>query len=202
MRARSPRTLSTTDQGMPVHSALVQATHALLASIDIDDNATRTRLLIYVLSGFVVIIALASIGWARRRRRQRTIPRPASLPADIGTVRGEFDGFYVSTTPDGQPLNRIAVRGLGFRARATIAVADTGVVLALPGNNIFIPRGDIREVTRSNYTIDRVVEPGGLVLLAWTLGDVKLDSYLRVENTDELVHSLSGLLPTKSGKKA
>jgi hypothetical protein len=187
---------------MPVHSALLNTAPAVLSSIDIDDNATRTRLLIYVLIGFVVIVALAVIGWTTRRRRQRHIPRPAPLPADIGAVRAEFEGFYVSTTPDGQPLNRIAVRGLGFRARATIAVADAGVVLALPGNNIFIPCRDLREVTRSNYTIDRVVEPGGLVLLAWTLGETKLDSYLRVENTDELVHALSGLLPTSSGKKA
>jgi len=64
----------------------------------------------------------------------------------------------------------------------------------LPGNTVFIPRGTIREVTRSNYTIDRVVEPGGLVLLAWTLGDTRLDSYLRVENTAGLVAELESLL--------
>jgi hypothetical protein len=124
------------------------------------------------------------------------------MPSDVGAIAGEFDGFYVSTTLDGQPLNRVAVRGLGFRSRATIAVSELGVILALPGKNVFIPKDTIREVTRSNYTIDRVVEPGGLVLLAWTLGDVKLDSYLRVDNTDELVHALTGLLATNSGKKA
>jgi hypothetical protein len=181
---------------MPVHSALSFAVRSSVLSLNIDDNGTRTTLLIYVLAGFVVIIGLAILGWTLRRRKQRNIPAPAPLPADIGALRGEFEGFYVSTTPEGQPLNRIAVRGLGFRSRATIAVADAGVVLALPGNNVFIPRDDIREVTRSNYTIDRVVEPGGLVLLAWTLGDVALDSYLRVEQTDELVNTLERLLPS------
>jgi len=197
-----------------VHSALLPAAHTVLASLDIDDNATRTRLLIYVLIGFAIIITLAVLGWTARRRRQRAIPATATLPADIGSVRAEFDGFYVSTTLDGQPLNRVAVRGLGFRARATVAVADAGVVLALPGNNIFIPRDTIREVTRSNYPIDRVVEPGGLVLLAWTLGGTKLDSYFRVEQTEQLVTALEGLLPagsssstgtrnpTSTGKKA
>ena len=173
-----------------------------LLTINIDDNATRTTLLNYVLIGFVVIIVLAVVGWLTRRRRQRNIPSPAQMPADIGQLRGEFEGFYVSTTLDGQPLNRVAVRGLGFRSRATIAVADEGVVLALPGNNVFIPRADVREVTRSNYTIDRVVEPGGLVLLAWRLGDVNVDSYLRVEKTEELVSAIGTLLPTNSGKKA
>ncbi len=178
-----------------MHSAIRTAVNTAVASLNIDDNGTRTTLLIYVLIGFVVIIGLAVLGWVLRRRRQRDIPAPVPMPADIGTLRGEFDGFYVSTTPDGQPLNRITVRGLGFRARATIAVADKGVVLALPGNNVYIPRADIREVTRSNYTIDRVVEPGGLVLVAWTLGDVKLDTYLRVEQTEALVETIRGLLP-------
>ncbi|MDQ1562539.1 MAG: hypothetical protein QOE85_1880, partial [Actinomycetota bacterium] len=71
------------------------------------------------MAGFVVIIILGIIGWTTRRRRQRSIPSPETLPADIGAVHGEFEGFYVSTTLDGQPLNRVAVRGLGFRARAT-----------------------------------------------------------------------------------
>ena len=178
-----------------------------ILTINIDDNATRTTLLNYVLLGFVVVIALAILGWLARRRRQRNIPKPVPMPADIGSLHGEFEGFYVSTTLDGQPLNRVAVRGLGFRSRATIAVADRGVVLALPGNNVFIPREDLRDVTRANYTIDRVVEPGGLVLLAWRLGDVNVDSYLRVEKTEELVSAIGTLLPNaelhnNSGKKA
>jgi hypothetical protein len=181
--------------------------HSAILTVSIDDNATRTTLLIYVLIGFIVIVALAVVGWSTRRRRQRNIPRPVPMPADLGSLRGEFEGFYVSTTLDGQPLNRVAVRGLGFRSRATIAVADRGVVLALPGNNVFVPRGDIREVTRANYTIDRVVEPGGLVLLAWRLGEVNVDSYLRVEKTEELVAAIGTLLPNAElhnnpGKKA
>ncbi|MCU1596462.1 MAG: hypothetical protein JWQ47_201 [Glaciihabitans sp.] len=163
----------------------------------------QTVLFLEVMAGFVVIIILGIIGWTTRRRRQRSIPSPETLPADIGAVHGEFEGFYVSTTLDGQPLNRVAVRGLGFRARATFAVADRGVVLALPGNNVFIPREAIREVTRAQYTIDRVVEPGGLVLIAWTLGDpsgehTDVDSYLRIDETQKLVDLIASVIPKKS----
>jgi hypothetical protein len=175
---------------------------AASTAIDVDDNATRTTLLVYVMVGFVVIIGLAVLGWTLRRRRQSSIPVPASVPIDTGELIGEFEGFYVATTLDGQTLNRVAVRGLGFRARATIAVVERGLVLALPGNAVFIPRADIREVTRTNYTIDRVVEPGGLVLVAWTLGDTRLDSFLRVPQTDELVAALATLIPSTSGKAA
>jgi hypothetical protein len=185
-----------------VHNVLT-----FVAGIDIDDNATRTRLLIYVLIGFAVILTLLAVGWATRRRRQRSIPATAPVPADLGELHGEFEGFYVSTTLDGQPLNRVAVHGLGFRSRVTVAVTDAGIVLALPANNVFIPRDTIREVSRSNYTIDRVVEPDGLVLLAWTLGqgtptEARLDSYLRVDHTAGLVSAIEGLLPSHAGKTA
>ena len=36
------------------------------------------------------------------------------------------------------------------------------------------------EYVRLGLRFDRVVEPGGLVLLAWTLGSTNLDSYFRV----------------------
>jgi hypothetical protein len=159
----------------------------------------KTMLFLEVMAGFAVIIALGIIGWATRRRRQRTIPMPEQLPGNIGEVRFEFEGLYVSTTLDGQPLNRVAVRGLGFRARVTVAVADLGVVLALPGNTIFIPREAIREVTRAQYTIDRVVEPGGLALVAWTIGmgesaETKVDSYFRVDETQALVDAIRSIM--------
>lgn len=175
---------------------------ATVHSINVDDNATRTLLLTYVMIGFIVIIGLAVLGWTLRRRSQRGIPATEPVPADVGALLGEFEGFYVSTTLDGQPLNRVAVRGLGFRARATIAVTEAGVVLALPGNNVFIPAASIREVTRANYTIDKVVETSGLVLLAWTLGETRLDSYLRVDETNELVSALARLVPTTTGRAA
>jgi hypothetical protein len=190
-----------------VLDALITAAPSALRTLDIDDNGTRIQLLVYVFIGFAVIIGLAIWGWMARRHRQRNIPATSPMPEDVGAMRAEFDGFYVATTLDGQPLNRVAVRGLGFRARATIAVTDSGVVLALPGNNVFIPRDTIREVTRSNYTIDRVVEPGGLVLLAWTLGggtpsETRLDSYLRVTETEQLVKAIASLLPTSAGSAA
>ena len=173
---------------------------------------TKEYLLTLVLAFFVILVGLMAVGWYTRRRRQRNIPSPLPVPADTGTVLAEFRGFYVSTTPDGEPLNRVAVRGLGFRARATVTVTETGVVVSLPANDFFIPVTDLREVTRASYTIDRVVEAGGLVLIAWTLGGgyagnaVRLDSYFRVDETQQLVDAVAGLIPgtvsTDERKKA
>ena len=89
--------------------------------------------------------------------------------------------FYVATTIAGEPLNRVAVSGLGYRARASVTVATAGLVLAIAGEpDAFIPAEAIRAVERATWTIDRVVETGGLVCVTWMLGETPVDSYLRV----------------------
>ena len=161
----------------------------------------------------MLLLALTYLGWRARKRRQANVPQPASVPQEIGEVLGSFEAFYVSTTVADEPLNRIAVRGLGFRARATITVAEQGLVFALAGvDDIFIPRADLRSVTRATVTIDRVVEKGGLVLVAWTIvatgsihptiSSTDVDSYLRLERSKELIDAISRILPTPTGRTA
>lgn len=131
----------------------------------------------------VILLALAGmyLGWRARQRRQSSLPRLAAVPADVGTELFAGEVFYVATTVAGEPLNRIAVAGLGFRARASVAVFEHGLVLSIAGEpDAFIPARDLRGVERATWTIDRVVETGGLVLIAWTLGTTEVDSYLRV----------------------
>ena len=167
---------------------------------------TKELLLTLVLAIFVLLVGLMAVGWFTRRRRQHGIPPLVPVPSEVGDVAAEFLGFYVSTTLDGQPLNRVAVRGLGFRSRATIRIAAAGVIVSLPEQDFFIPVSALREAKRARYTIDRVVEEGGLALIAWTLSGpagqdsavartVKLDSYFRVDETQELVNAVAALIP-------
>ena len=130
----------------------------------------------------VVLLALMYLGWRKRQRSQAGLPRPQTVPdAAIEVLR--VDGFYVATTLVDEPLNRVAVAGLGYRARAAVAVTagPPGVVLSLAGEpDAFIPATDIQRIERSTWTIDRVVEKNGLVRLTWLLGDTIVDSYVRV----------------------
>ncbi|WP_165070056.1 PH-like domain-containing protein [Marisediminicola senii] len=134
-----------------------------------------------VLAFLALLLVLMYLGWRRRQGRQSAIPRPAGVPADPGAELISLEVFYVASTVAGQPLDRIAVAGLGYRARAVVTVHESGVALDIPGEPVaFIPAGDIGRVDRATWTIDRVVESDGLVRLAWTLGDTGIDSYLRV----------------------
>lgn len=165
-----------------------------------------------VLAVLLILLALMFLGWRRRQRSQAEIPAPSTVPEDLGEPSLTASGFYVATTVAGEPLNRIAVAGLGYRARATVAVHRRGLALAIPGQApIFIPATDIRSVQKATWTIDRVVEQGGLILVRWVLGsddaqEVEVDSYLRFgddsEEFFESVQALHGTSHTSSTTQA
>lgn len=148
------------------------------------------------------------LGFRRRQRRQHDIPRPLEVPADPGARLLELDDLlYVASTRRDQPLDRIAVAGLGFRGRASIAVFDRGIALGVAGEpDAFIPAADIASVDRATWTIDRVVERDGLVRLGWRLGPTEVDSYLRIGDGAEqtaFTTAVRGILltePTTEGE--
>ena len=61
-----------------------------------------------------------------------------------------------------------------------------------------IPADRIRAVERATWTIDRVVEPGGIIVIAHRLG-ADVDTYLRIIGDDrEAFDALAGLAPIRT----
>lgn len=146
----------------------------------------------------IIVLALIGmyVGWRARQRRQAGFPRLLVAPDDLGTIMLNQAGLYVATTVAGEPLERITVAGLGYRARAFITVAESGVVLELTGEKpAFIPVADLVRAARATWTIDTSVEPRGLVLIGWRLGRVGVESYLRVTGGEnELIAAVQSLI--------
>ena len=69
------------------------------------------------------------------------MPRPHTVPDDAGTASLHATGLYVATTTlVDDPLNRIAVAGLGYRGAASLAVLGSGVALSIAGEaDAYIP---------------------------------------------------------------
>jgi hypothetical protein len=160
------------------------------------DRLLPTLIIVAVI---LLIFALMLLGWRARRRRQSGLSWPMPAPEELGDASLVVDGWYVATTRADEPLERIAVHGLGFRARVTVSVHPEGVVLAVQGREPFLlaPQA-LRGVDRATWAIDRVVERDGLVRLAWMLGEDPVDSYLRLpESADAaaLVPAVLGLTP-------
>ena len=155
----------------------------------------------------VVILALAFagmlLGWRGRRRRQAGVPRLADPPVDLGSVQRRDDLLYVATTRADAPLDRIAVRGLGFRGRAVLTVASAGIRLDIAGERpAFLPAAELLGVGRATWTIDRAVGGDGLVFVRWRLGQDEVDSYLRPDDPAGLVAAIEAVLPVAARKQA
>jgi len=154
----------------------------------------------------LIIFGLMIYGWASRRRRQAGITAPTPVPTEIGSATLAADGWYVATTRADQPLERIAVHGLGFRAHVAVSVYAEGVVFAVRGIQPFwVTRAALRGAGRATWAIDRVVERDGLVLMGWLLGDEPVDTYLRLPDPADataLLSALQSMTPTAAPKPA
>jgi len=151
----------------------------------------------------VVIVVFGAMwwGWRRRARRDAALRPTQTIPRQLGTVHLDTDLFYVATTEHAQPLERLAIRGLSFRGRAHVTVADSGIAIGVSGEpDVFIPADVIDSVATANVTIDRVVEPDGLVRLSWHINTAAgagsgplVDSYLRTIDPDDRAKLLAAV---------
>lgn len=159
---------------------------------------TREGALLVMVGVVVVLVGLGIWAWLRRTRRDSGLSAPvAEIPPDA-TTTVTVSGLYVATTRRAQPLERLAIRGLGFRSRADVTVTDRGVALDLIGQpRMFLPFAQIDEVELANVAIDRVVERGGLVRIGWRAGEVPVDSYLRPQDSSAraLADAITAVLP-------
>lgn len=160
-------------------------------------NEELDLLLVLVLA--LLLIGLMAWGWRRRVKRDRGLTAPTGeIPAGA-RILARFPGLYVATTAHDAPLNRLAVRGLAFRAKATVTVTDAGVGLDLAGGEpLFLATARIVGVDQATVAIDRVVERDGLTRLTWRVDDgTVVDSYLRPQDASAraLAAAIEPLLP-------
>lgn len=174
---------------------------------------TRELALMIMIGVAVVLLALLAWGWVRRSRRDRDYAIPVGeIPAGA-RVRDEIPVMYIATTAHGEPLERLALPGLGYRSRADVTVTDRGLALDLTGQpRLFLPTARVREVSQATVVIDRVVERDGLVRVTWLLDrpghdPVPVDTYLRGEEISaralaDALRSAAAPTPTPTGGDA
>jgi len=152
--------------------------------------SSRTLATIIVAVVLLGVLALMLRSWRRRTARDAALTGGYPTPRVLDRELASAAALYVATTPRDQPLERLAIPGLGFRARGGVSVTPQGVLLELAGSPaLFIPAEAVDLVTDATWAIDRAVEPGGLLLLGWRLapGDsaedagtpASVDSYFR-----------------------
>ena len=154
------------------------------------------------------LVGLMWAGWRRRQRSQAHLPEAPLVPDDLGAPRFALeDVHYVATSRTGDALERIVVRPLAYRGRATVEVCDRGVVLRISGERpCFIPVESIEEVAPAQATIDRAVERDGLVAIRWRLAPTEsVETYLRVVDPAarrRLFDALAPLIPATDDQES
>lgn len=134
----------------------------------------------------VLLLMFGAMGlsWWARTKRQSGYAQLAPVPSDLPETIAEFTGLYLATTPAGAPLDRIVVRGLGFRARTVIEFTERGIVFM---RDRYLPRESITAIGRASWTIDRGVETDGLSVISWQLGDDAVESYFRLDDPEGFI---------------
>jgi hypothetical protein len=158
-------------------------------------------LAVIVLITLALDVLLVWAWWRRTRRDSGLEPQVGEAPAGASTL-STHEALYVATTRHGDPLERLAIRGLGFRSRADLTVTSAGVALDLTGQpRFFLPTERIVEVSQATVAIDRVVERDGLVRISWRVdADTVVDSYIRPQDASaRAVSDEIGALLTLTG---
>ncbi|MGK9146997.1 hypothetical protein KXS11_05130 [Plantibacter flavus] len=160
---------------------------------------------IIVVVALLGILTLMALAWRRRVVRDAPSAPEATVPEPRPRAELSLTVLYVATSEHDRPLERLALPGLGFRSRVAVEVSGAGVIIDVPGERpTFVPADAIVGIDQTNLTIDRVVEPGGLIRLSWRpRPEVVADSTFRVlEQADRarLIDAVTAIIPTREAE--
>jgi len=141
-----------------------------------------------------VLLLVGMVASIVKRRSRGLVLGQLPLPGDIpGDIIGSFNVLYVATTAAENPLERIWATPLAYRAKARIDIRSGGLVLALTGEgDMGLPAESITGAGRGTWTIDKAVDPEGLIVITWRHAGQLYDSYFR--SVDQPAHTVLDLI--------
>ena len=141
---------------------------------------------IITISIFSLLVGLAIWAWRRRASDQATeFSAPLEALEFFGELLYQANGFYVATTRGSNHLERINAYGLGARGIAQVLVFSEGLLILRNGERpLSIDRTQLRAVEFTQVTIDKAVEPNGLLSVSWIHDGVDLATQLRIVDVE------------------
>lgn len=138
----------------------------------------------------IVLLAFAAMWWGWRARARRDAGVLGASAAPVGELVARFGSAgevqYVSTTPAGEPLTRVAAPGLRYRGPAEIAVHLDGATVEVAGERpVHLAAAQLLGGGVASRRVGKAVEAGGLALLRWRSGDRELESSFRFASREE-----------------
>lgn len=161
-------------------------------------------LAIMIALGILLLVGMTLSIYRRRKRDSAYGPFPgvSDVPGDV-TI--SFRVVHIATTLAKQPMERVWASPLAYRANTVIEIRPGGLTLTLSGEgDLGIPGESISGAGLGTWTIDKAVDPGGLVVVTWRHGVVEFDSYFRaVDHTPgDVLSAIETILPSGAKESA
>lgn len=164
-------------------------------SAPVTDIGPRTLLTLAMFA----LIGLAFLGmrkgWQNRAKRE-VAPISTAIPTSAIALTEKHPARFAGTTISGRWLDRITNYGLGTPRSAFVQVFDSGIFVTDDLDfNLWIAKDVITNVGTKRGIAGDVVEKDGMLVITWQLGDLVVDSGIRVNRHQEhelVISALSG----------
>lgn len=124
-------------------------------------------------------------GWQKRAKRE-VAQISSSIPTGVTALTEKHPARFAGTTISGKWLDRITNYGLGTPRSSFVQIFDQGIyVTDALDFNLWIDKSDIKNVGTKRGIAGDVVEKDGMLVITWQLGDLLLDSGIRVNRHQE-----------------
>jgi hypothetical protein len=139
----------------------------------------------------IAIIGLAIWGmrraWLGKAKNFAHLPAPQTVvPAGSTALTPSVAARFAGSTAGGQWLNRITVHALGTPRGVVASVHSDGIFINDAGDfSLWLPKTALTGVRVARGIAGDVVEPEGMVILTWNLGEQSIDSGLRVNRNND-----------------
>ena len=153
-------------------------------------------------TGACILLAVGLVlwGWRRRRRSQSHVAAPQLMPESLYELepRAASEGMYVATVFGRDRLDRVAAHRLGVRSHARLEVHTAGehpgvAILRPRVENLFIPAEDVTDAGAGSGMVGKFVEPDGLLLVSWRLGEDEVTTGFRPRDPADRARVLESL---------
>jgi hypothetical protein len=120
------------------------------------------------------------IGWRNRARRE-VAPPITELPIGIKQVTEPVAARFAGTTISGNWLDRITNFDLGTPRGIDLQIFEEGIYLSDQTNfKLWLAKNSITNIKTSRGIAGDVVEKDGMLIITWQLGELLVDSGIRV----------------------
>lgn len=143
----------------------------------------RTLLTLAVVATIALSFLGMWIGWRRKQNRE-VAPIQTALPTGSKELTEPVLARFAGSTTSGNWLDRVTNYGLGTPRGITFQIFETGIFIQDEHQpetfKLWIPKSDIQSSITKRGIAGDVVEKNGMIIVTWKLGDLLLDTGVRV----------------------